>query len=796
MQRDDSGAVVPLPVPHVDSHEAARFLRRLTGRDDAPAHFQTFDDSDAKRPTLARSRCQSLASMLTAVNGLQARGAGVFVGVNAMRGSRRSKAHFAHSCAVFVDDDTRRSEPITDWPIAPHMVVESSPGKFHYYWFTHTDDADEWLAVMKGIASRYGTDATVCTLERVMRLPGSWHLKDPSAPHRVRIVWIDDERPAYPWAEIVAAFPIDNPTRTATDEPQVDRADIGALLATIANAEPGVHDAMTRAAAHLAAHCVPQSTTLALLSALLDKGDDGSPRMRSHRADLPRIVASGYGKFYFPGDDIEARAPDPLDMFAAPGTQPEFDLRDYPPVIANLAADIARRMGCDPITAAWTAIVVAAALIDDAVTVQVKANDTTWRESARLWVAILGDPSTKKSPPMSAVLVAVRKLEAALWADFKVRFAQWEMQAAEAKKVSRPEPDRPTAERIAVNDTTIEALFGVLSGNPAGVLAVHDELSGWFGSHDAYRPAGTSKDRAFYLTAYNGGGYIVDRVKAGTQFIANASLCILGGIQPDPMRRIAGKLDDDGLLQRFVVLPVAPATAGADVAADTAALAAWDAAVRRLYESRDGLFGAWPRVVRFDPAAQVLIDDARARLYTLARNPTTDRKFGAALAKGEAQLARIALVFHCLSDTAGPDGRAPGATIVARTAAMAVRVFERLVVPAAASFYADIVGVSESHTDARWIAGYVLAHRLETVAARDLYRAARDLRGDDGKHRIAAAMSQLELAGWVHARLSERRGAVTAWTVNPRVHVLFAAVAERERVRRAAVVAGIRKGVE
>lgn len=794
MQRDHTAATSRESLSPFDSHEAARFIRRLTGDAATRCHWQTFDDSDEKRKELAHIKFAALGNIAAAFDDWQAQGAGLFIAISAMHGALRGKAHFASASSVFADDDTPRSAPRTDWPIAPNMIVESSPGKFHYYWITYTDDADAWVATMKAVAARHGTDASVCTLERVMRLPGSWHLKDPSAPHRVRIVSIDD-RPAYTWAEITAAFPIDGPAGIAATLPQADRGNIGAWLATIANAEQGVHDAMTRAAAHTAAHNVPQETARALLSAMLDQGDDGSPRMRAHRADLDRIVASAYAKFFFPGD-AEGRAVDPLDMFAAPGTRPEFDLRDYPPVIANLAADISRRMGCDPITAAWTAIVVAAALIDDAVTVQVKAHDTTWRESARLWVAILGDPSTKKSPPMSVVLAAVRKLEAALWADFKVRVAQWEMQAAEAKKAGRPEPERPSAERIAVNDTTLEALFAVLSGNPAGALVVHDELSGWFGSHDAYRPAGTSKDRAFYLTAYNGGGYSVDRVKAGALFIPNASLCILGGIQPDPMRRIASKLDDDGLLQRFIVLPITPATQGADVAPDLAALGAWEATVHRLYESRDRVFGGWPEVVRFDPVAQKSIDAARARLYALSRNPATDRKFGAALAKGEAQLARIALIFHCLIDTSGPDGRAPGVTIAARTAEMAVRVFERLVVPAAASFYADIVGLSASHSDARWIAGYVLARGLEVVAARDLYRAARDLRGDDGKHRIEAAMGQLELAGWVRAKLAERKGPVTAWTVNPRVHVAFAATAERERARRAAVVADIRKGVE
>ena len=50
---------------------------------------------------------------------------------------------------------------------------------------------------------------------------------------------------------------------------------------------------------------------------------------------------------------------------------------------------------------------------------------------------------------------------------------------------------------------------------------------------------------------YNGGQAVLDRVLRGQVFIENWSACILGGIQTDPIRRIAADAVDDGLLQRF-----------------------------------------------------------------------------------------------------------------------------------------------------------------------------------------------------------------------------------------------------
>ena len=283
-----------------------------------------------------------------------------------------------------------------------------------------------------------------------------------------------------------------------------------------------------------------------------------------------------------PGQEQNCSAtewPNPLNLFPdALETPPQYSPEDYPEIIANLADDISRRMGVDPVIVAWTAIAVVTALINDAITLQVKANDTEWRESARLWIAFVGSPSSKKSPGMNAVLKPINQLQAKYHKEYMAKREVWKRQVAAAKKEKMAEPDPPQPRKIFVNDTTLEALCNILEHNDGGILAVHDELSGWFGSMDCYRQkGGMSKDRSAFLTAYNGGPLFIDRVGHGPRYIKNFSLGIIGGIQPDPMRRIASSFsDDDGLLQRFIPLPVRPATTGADVAPDDDAWEAWE----------------------------------------------------------------------------------------------------------------------------------------------------------------------------------------------------------------------------
>ena len=77
---------------------------------------------------------------------------------------------------------------------------------------------------------------------------------------------------------------------------------------------------------------------------------------------------------------------------------------------------------------------------------------------------------------------------------------------------------------------------------------------------DKYSGArGSAKDRAFWLESYNGGSYTVNRVQRGMVFVEHLSVSMLGGIQPEPICRIAGDTVDDGLLAAVHADLVSPA---------------------------------------------------------------------------------------------------------------------------------------------------------------------------------------------------------------------------------------------
>lgn len=133
----------------------------------------------------------------------------------------------------------------------------------------------------------------------------------------------------------------------------------------------------------------------------------------------------------------------------------------------------------------------------------------------------------------------------------------WQREQRDARKAGtmtppRPPdavaPDPPPRGRIVVNDSTLEELQ--LASHPRGLLYFRDELGGWLGNLDRYGGAGG--DRAFFLEAWNGGPYNVDRVKhhgSPLRILMN-SLSILGGMQPDRVKDVLGAADD-GLVARF-----------------------------------------------------------------------------------------------------------------------------------------------------------------------------------------------------------------------------------------------------
>src|SRR5262245_43434356 len=172
-----------------------------------------------------------------------------------------------------------------------------------------------------------------------------------------------------------------------------------------------------------------------------------------------------------------------------------------------------------------------------------------WYVHPRLWVLLVGDPSTKKTPEMNAATAPLEDLQTELYRDYREALRQYK-EGGDDDAAEREPPEPPP--RYIVMDTTIQKLGEIVARADRGLLVKRDELTGWIGDMDRYNKAkDAASDRAFWLKAWDGGPYHVDRIGRGEIFIENLSVSIVGGIQPDRLAELKD-LTTDGLLQRFL----------------------------------------------------------------------------------------------------------------------------------------------------------------------------------------------------------------------------------------------------
>lgn len=254
-----------------------------------------------------------------------------------------------------------------------------------------------------------------------------------------------------------------------------------------------------------------------------------------------------------------------------------FKLELLPACFRPIVEDISERMQTPLDYAAAAAVVALAGCVGRRAAMQPKAHDDSWSVVPNLWGLIVAPPGFMKTPVLSAVTSPLNHIQS-LWrnqdanalAEFEEEKAEatlrkqvWQQQYKHAvKKASGapPQPDdslvRPVQRRLVTTDSTFEKLHELLSENPAGVLVIRDELSGWLAGLDR---EGREGERGFFLQAWSGDmSYTIDRIGRGSIHVPAVCISLLGNIQPTRLRwylsdSLRGGANDDGLFQRFQV---------------------------------------------------------------------------------------------------------------------------------------------------------------------------------------------------------------------------------------------------
>jgi hypothetical protein len=289
-----------------------------------------------------------------------------------------------------------------------------------------------------------------------------------------------------------------------------------------------------------------------------------------------------------------------------------------------------------------------------------------------------------------------RKRHADALSDWKHRRAQAEREAKAAASESGgaggdpmaqflAENPQPELRHLLVSDATFERIEMILSnGSNPGLLAVHDELAGWFSQ---LCRAPNRSDRAKWLSLYPGEQIITDRVGRDSIFVPNPAVSLFGSLQPARLEGLwkadadanEGMADADGLWSRFLMFDLGEWAY--DYQDSTVLIAP---AITNLYKQVDAAASKLPIGEDGEPIIITVAEDAKATMvqwvrqaesFKFAASDPSDRQYWG---KQRGATLRIALAIHAIRQaSAGLSLNTPIPEDVIRAAIIFTALFAR-----------------------------------------------------------------------------------------------------------------------
>ncbi|MBT9096405.1 DUF3987 domain-containing protein [Methylovulum psychrotolerans] len=426
-------------------------------------------------------------------------------------------------------------------------------------------------------------------------------------------------------------------------------------------------------------------------------------------------------------------------------------------------ADVSHRMQTPMDFAVISAIVITGSVIGAGCGIRPKRLDD-FEVIPNLWGACIGRPSVVlKSPSMKEPMQLLDRLQADYGEQFESdkAAAEFDSVANDAmlddvknriKKAAKGhgtdgvvKPDEITKLRadyleltqnatpevtrrlFKTNETSIQSMTVLQNQNPRGILVFRDELMGLLAGWDREDKA---DERAYFLEGWNGNGSYTDfKIMRGLTDAKNVCISLLGGIQPDKLKRYlyhALQGNNDGLMQRLqlAVWPDEPehwelVDTVPNKADKQRAYGILNALAELDFIGQGGAVQSGDDdrpFFRFDQDGQAVFNSWFTELQTVKIAQEENPLMAEHLGKFRSLMPSLALIFHCI-DVA--DGKARG-DVSAQAARLAVAWCGYL-----ESHARRIYAMAESpeHAAAVRLAGKIKAKALPNpFTAKDVYK--------------------------------------------------------------------------
>lgn len=181
----------------INYRDIAQYIELLAGREDSLVGWRLISDSRKGRVHCIGSNLKDITPRLETS---QDQGYGVFITLNELvidnfqptMKQTGDKIRALRACAI--DADGRKLPK--KWPLTPNFLMIRDDTHWHAYWLLATTDRmiankSRWSNLQYTLALYFETDTAIHDVGRILRVPGTWHIKDITHPILTKLVVLD-----------------------------------------------------------------------------------------------------------------------------------------------------------------------------------------------------------------------------------------------------------------------------------------------------------------------------------------------------------------------------------------------------------------------------------------------------------------------------------------------------------------------------------------------------------------------------------------------------------------------------
>lgn len=276
---------------------------------------------------------------------------------------------------------------------------------------------------------------------------------------------------------------------------------------------------------------------------------------------------------------------------------------------------------------------------------KVKVKWDQYENNLNLFSFIVANSGDQKSAPCKQVMKPIKDINRNLYAQYLLdkeeAMARYENDP-DRKKKDKPDLAKIPTKQVLIQDSTPEARYKALKDNPHGLLLYADELNGIFDNMGRYTKNG---EKSELLSTYDGEDIIINRKGQGAEIIENPFLSMLGGIQPEVLKRAFNSPEfmDSGFMPRVSLFyPMEYKESYYQHSKVEVNNMYWDRVVRNLYSLL--------------PSMNLLLDPEASKLYiefynyiVRKRSESASSYEKSALAKLRINVFKVAGIIHCIN---------------------------------------------------------------------------------------------------------------------------------------------------